>query len=105
MRDIQDKFEERLKEEFVPQQYEVVNNRQYGNTGTIYIQPVESFECVLMIKYGFYDNYCTFNITPPLTTDEYRVDDHATSQVYIEAPFDQLNRLLYCINTQLLTKM
>lgn len=102
---IQTKFEDRLAEEFVPDHLEVVNNRQYANTGTIYIQPVDNFECVLSIRYSFQDNYCTFDIFPPFPFGTgYRIEG-GVSKVHINAPFEKLNELLDNINKYLLGQL
>lgn len=93
MSNIQDKFEDRLNKA-LPTNIEVVNNKQYSNTGTIYIQPRNSFKCILEIKYSFQDNYAAFTITPTLGLD-YRVNkDGASNEVLINAPFEGLNILL-----------
>jgi hypothetical protein len=92
MSDIQTKFENRL-ERSLPSNIEVVNNRQYSNTGTIYIQPKDSFRSFLEITYSFQDSYATFTITPTLGISEYRVEGES-NKILINAPFEGLDILL-----------
>lgn len=93
MSDIQDKFEFRLSKA-LPKNIEMVNNRQYSNTGTIYIQPQDTFKCILEIKYSFQDDYAKFTITPTLGLDYRIIKDGASNEILINAPFEGLNILL-----------
>lgn len=65
MRDTQEKFTDALNGIAHQNDYELVNDRRYGNTGTFRVQKASSFDSVLTLSYSFQDGYVTFyEITP-----------------------------------------
>ena len=95
----QDKFTS-LLEKAIPDHLQMIDNRKYSNTGTILIQPHDTFECFLSIRYDFQDTYCTFEITPIIST-HYRVEE-SSNMVYIPTPYEKLTRLINDITEYLL---
>jgi hypothetical protein len=98
--DTQDKFMKTLEKE-LPDHLEMVVNKSYHNDGVIFIQPVESFECVLMIRFNFQTNYCTFEISPVIA-GSYRIEQNST-MVYVPSPFEKLGQLIEDIKKYLLS--
>lgn len=67
MRNTQEKFTEALREAAENAGFELVENRQWGNTGTYRIEKPDSFVPALVMSYGFYDGYASFdNVQPPI---------------------------------------
>ena len=62
-RSTQDKFEETMEAIAATYHMEVVNDRQWSNTGWISFQRETSFDVLGRIHYGFYKEYASFGGT------------------------------------------
>lgn len=88
MRDTQEKFTDALRGIAEQNDYELVNDRQYGNTGTFRVQKANSFDSVLTLSYSFQNGYATFDEVVPEMSDRpnvkgfpYVTVDHIESRV------------------------
>lgn len=65
-RTTQDKFMDALEVLAATYHFEVINDRQYANTGTVRIQREIGFDTVVSFHYSFQEGYASFSSLHPL---------------------------------------
>lgn len=64
VRSMQDKLMETLRDKVENGGLEFVQNARFGNMGTVYVQPKDSFRVAFAFAYSFQDDHASFQVYP-----------------------------------------